>query len=286
MAPSVLRGILFMCIAVSFFPLLNTAVKYLSAELTLIIILWFRFASHLVYATAVFTPGRGMHRLFISSRPKTQITRSLLLLCATCFYVIAISYIPLTTAASISFTSPLMVVALSAPILGERVGIHRWIAVIFGFIGALIIIRPSGDSTHWSVFLVLGTAACYAIYQIMTRALAAHDEAETTTIYSAYVGLAVMSAILPFYWVTPSGWLQWSLLLSLGATGGFGHYLVIKAYQYGPAAVIAPFGYVQLIGATIFGYFVFGDFPDKWTWLGAGVIIGSGLYITYRESRH
>tara|TARA_B100001123_G_scaffold431645_1_gene553407 strand:+ start:273 stop:905 length:633 start_codon:yes stop_codon:yes gene_type:complete len=209
----------------------------------------------------------------------------MLLLLATYLYVVAISYIPLTTAAIISFTSPLMVLALSTPILGERVGIHRWIAVIIGFIGALIIIRPSSDATHWSVFLVLGTAACYAMYQIMTRALASHDEAETTGIYSALVGVVVMSALLPFYWEMPSGWLHWGLLLSLGITGGFGHYLVIKAYERGPAAVIAPFGYVQLIGATIFGYFVFGDFPDRWTWLGAAVIIGSGLYIAYRESR-
>ena len=282
-APNVLRGILYMSVAVSLFPLLNAAVKYLTAELAIAVIIWFRYATHFIYMAASFAPRRGVRRLFTSARLGTQIVRSVLLLVATTLYVIAISHVPLTTAASISFTSPLMVVALSVPFLGERVGAHRWFAVIAGFLGAMVIIRPAGGVTHWSGFLVLGTAACYAVYQIMTRALAAHDKAETTSTYSALVGFLAMSAVMPFVWETPVGWLQWGLLLSLGLSGGFGHYLVVKAYQHGPAAVIAPFAYVQLVGATVLGYIVFGDFPDKWTWLGAAIIIGSGLYIIYRE---
>ena len=283
MVPNVLRGILYMSVAVSLFPLLNAAVKYLTAELAIAVIIWFRYATHLVFMVVGFGPQRGLQRLFTSVRPGTQIVRSVLLLVATTLYVIAISNVSLTTAASISFTSPLMVVALSAPFLGERVGAQRWFAVLAGFVGALIIIRPTGGVTHWTGYLVLVTAACYAVFQIMTRALAAYDEAETTNTYSALVGFLVMSAIVPFIWETPVGWLQWGLLLSLGLSGGFGHYLVVKAYQHGPAAVIAPFGYAQLVGATGLGYIVFGDFPDEWTWLGAAIIIGSGLYVIYRE---
>ncbi len=274
-----------MCLAVALFPLLNAAVKYLSGELALAVIIWFRYATHFLYMILSFAPSRGVRRLFSTTRPGTQIVRSLLLLLATVSHVIAISYVPLTTAASISFTAPLMVTALSVPFLGERVGVHRWLAVIVGFIGAIIVIRPASDVTHWAAFLALATAACYAIYQVMTRALAAYDAPAITITYSAVVGFVVTSLVVPFVWEWPQGWLQWALLLSLGLTGGFGHLFVVRSYQYGPAAVIAPFGYGQLIGATVLGYLVFGDLPDRWTWLGAAVIIASGLYIAHRESR-
>ena len=277
----ILRGILFMCLAVSLFPILNATVKYLSTDYATTQIIWLRYLGHLVFMLLVFMPKRGL-RLLHTSRPGLQIFRSLLLFAATAFYFSALNYIPLANAATISFTSPFIITVLSVLMLGESVGPRRWIAVLIGFVGTVIIIRPGSDFGHWAALLVLGSATSYSFYQIFTRKLSGHDDASTTITFTAVVGVAVSSVVAPFDWITPQGW-DWLLFLSLGFFGGFGHLCVVKSLDYAPASLLAPFGYVQLVGAVLLGYLVFAEFPDFWTWVGAAIIVASGSYIAYRE---
>jgi len=282
--PDILRGILLMCAGVAMFPFMNAAVKLLGARYPAPEIIWARFTGHLLFMVVVFLPRHGL-RLFMTRRPAVQIARSLLMLASNGLYVVAIARVPLATASAIGFTSPLIVTALSVPLLRENVGIRRWSAVIVGFLGALLVIRPGSGLHDPAVLLLLLGSAAYALYQIATRWVGFYDSAETGIVFTALLGALVMSCVLPFFAVLPHGALDIALFCSLGVLGGAGHYLVIRAFQSGPAAVIAPLGYVELLGTATLGYLIFGQFPDLWTWLGALVIIASGLYIAFRERR-
>ena len=282
-----LRGILFMCVtAIVMFPLLNATTKYLlAADYSVVQVMWVRSIVHLAWMLALFLP-RGGWRVLRSARPGVQLLRSALQFVSLALFVIPLAFAPLTTLTMAFFTAPLMVVALSAPMLGERVGPRRWAAVAFGFAGVIVIFRPSGDLLfHWSVFLVLGSAATYALFQILTRRLAAEDDYRTTAIYTIIVSLVVTTVAGPFYWEWPREPLHWAALIGLGFLGGLGHFGVIKAYQYGRASVVGPFDYGQLIGAATIGFLWFGEVIDLWTWLGAAMIVASGLYIARREAR-
>jgi drug/metabolite transporter (DMT)-like permease len=281
---NILRGIMLMCAGVSMFPFMNAAVKLLGAHYPVAQIVWARFTGHLVIMLLVFLPRYG-RRLLATRRPGVQIGRSLLMLVSNMVFVVAIARVPLATASAIGFTSPLIVTALSVPLLHESVGIRRWSAVIVGFAGALLVIRPGAALHDAAVLLVLLSSAAYALYQIATRWVGLYEDAAVGIVFSALLGSLVMTAVLPFVFVMPQSPLDFLLFGSLGLLGGAGHYLVIRAFQYGPAAVIAPLGYVELIGTTILGYAIFGNFPDAWTWLGAAIIIASGVYIAFRERR-
>jgi len=278
------RGILLMCLGVAMFPFLNTCAKLLSADYPLLEIVWARFAGHFVVMTLIFLPTRGW-RLFAAHRPSIQFVRSAFLLGSTLFFIKAISTVPLATASTIGFTTPLMVTALSVPLLHEAVGPRRWAAVAVGFIGVLIVVRPGSGFANPSVLLLVGSAACYALYQIATRRSAQYDDAATGIVYAALIGTVVMSAIVPFDFELPRRWTDYLLFAGLGVFGGFGHYFVTQAFRLGPAALISPLGYVELLGTTVMGYLVFGNFPDLWTWVGAALIVASGIYIAFRERR-
>jgi drug/metabolite transporter (DMT)-like permease len=280
----VLRGILLMCLGVCMFPFLNTAAKLLTADYPITEIVWARFTGHLICVLIVFMPQRGW-RIFAAHRPMVQISRSFLLLASTSLFVSAIGHLPLATASAIGFTSPFIVTALSVPMLREPVGPRRWAAVGIGFIGALIVIRPHASPDSWAALLVLGSACSYGLYQVMTRKGGTHDSAATAIVYAALVGTVVMSAIVPFHFRLPARALDWALFAALGIFGGFGHYFVVRGFQNASAAIIAPFGYIELVGATLLGYAVFGNFPDGWTWVGVAIIVACGVYVGYRERK-
>lgn len=265
------------------FSLLNVAAKALTDEFSVIELLWARTAGHLAFAVVAFGPRHG-RRLFHTRHPAFQLARSLLLLGSTAFNFVALRYIGLATAATINFTAPLIVALLAAPILGERVGALRWVAIGAGFVGVLVVVRPGSDVAQVASLLSLGTAVCYAGYQVLTRRVAATDPPETTVGYSALVGTAVTTMLVPFHWVWPASWAQLGLLLSMGLTGGVGHYMVARAYMWAPASVVSPFNYVQLLGAAATGYLFFGDVPGPALWLGAALIITSGLSIVSVET--
>lgn len=279
-----LRGIAFMCLAVTLFPFLNAAVKALGADYAVQQIIWMRYLGHFILMLLIFMPFHGLN-LFRTQNLGLQATRSLLLLASTSCYFLALSYLPLTTAAAISFTSPFIVTALSAPFLGEKVGQRRWSAIAIGFVGALIIIRPGGTGFHGAELLVICSATFYSFYQIMTRKLTGHDKPATTIMFTAVFGVILTSLVGPFYWQTPSVMpFDWLLFIALGVFGGLGHLFVVKAFQWAEVSVVSPFVYGQLVGAVVLGFFIFGEFPDAWTWIGSAIIIACGAYITYRET--
>jgi drug/metabolite transporter (DMT)-like permease len=280
----VLRGILLMCAGTAMFPFMNTAVKLLTADYPVAEIVWARFTGHMIIMLIVFLP-QYRWTLLRTRRPTVQIGRSVLMLVSNLVFVMAIGRVPLATASAIGFTSPLIVTALSVPLLHESVGWRRWSAVLVGFAGALLVIRPGSGFHHPAVLLLLASAVAYALYLIATRWVSRYDNAATGIIFAALFGSLAMTVMLPFVFVMPRTLWDAALLCSLGLFGGFGHYLIIRAFQLGPAAVIAPLGYVELIGTAALGYLVFANFPDLWTWVGAGVIIASGIYIAFRERR-
>ncbi len=276
------KALLYMLLAVALFPFMNAMVKMLRVDFDPAMIIWARYLSHFVLMLLLFLPWHGW-TLFKSSQPILQTGRSILLLGATVCYFTALGYVPLATAAIIGFTSPFIVTALSIPLLGEQVGWRRWGAVLMGFIGALIVIRPGTAALHPMASLVVVTAICYGLYQIFTRKISASDKAATTITWTALVGALASSAVVPFFWQTPQTAKQIFLLTAAGMVGGLGHYFVVKAFQFAQASFLAPVAYGQIVGATLLGFVLFGELPDGWTWVGTSIIIGCGLYIGYRE---
>jgi len=270
-----------MCAGVCTFPFMNAAVKLLAHRYPAMEITWARFTGHLMVMLVVFLP-QYRWALFRTRRPLVQLGRSALMLVSNLVFVMAIGAVPLATASAIGFTSPLLVTALSVPLLQEQVGWRRWSAVVVGFAGALMVIRPGSGFRDPAVLLILFSSFAYALYQIATR-LVRTDTAATGIIFAALLGSLGMSLAMPFIFVMPRSLLDMVLFVTLGLLGGAGHYMVIRAFQLGPAAVIAPLGYVELIGSVVLGYLLFGNFPDVWTLLGSGVIIASGIYIAMRE---
>ena len=282
--PSALRGIFFMCLAVALMPIMNAIAKALGAEYPLSQVIWARFAFHFAFMALLFWPRRGW-RLLHTEQPLIQFGRSAIMFASNWFFIAALTTVALATASAIMFTAPLIVTALSVPLLGERVGPRRWAAVAVGFAGALIIIRPGGDALDTGQLLALASAISFGLYQILTRKVAAIDPPETQILYTALIAAAVMSAVIPFDFAMPRLPLHWAMFAALGMIGGVTQYFVIRALQSAPAATVSPYLYGELIGATILGYALFGEFPDGWTWLGAAIIVASGLYVAYREGR-
>jgi drug/metabolite transporter (DMT)-like permease len=279
-----LLGILFMCLAASLFPVMNGLAKLMSQTYSSEQVVWARTISHLVFIMALFVPQSGWG-IVITRRPGVQFFRSCMLIASTFLFFSAIKFVPIAQAASISFTAPLIVVMLAGPMLGEKVRLSRVVAVIVGFIGVLVVIRPGSAVFQWASLMIVGSAACFAVYQILTRRVAGFDTAETSAVYSALVGSVLMSIVVPFAWTTPHSVIDTLLLAGLGVVGGLGHYCVARALTYAPANLLSPFQYWQMVGSVIVGYLMFAEIPDAFTWIGAALIIAAGLYVGLREGR-
>jgi drug/metabolite transporter (DMT)-like permease len=271
-----------MVLAALLLPLLNASTKYLSQTYPVLEITWARYAGHFLFMVVAFAPRRGI-QLLASSQPVLQLVRSTLLCASTLVFIAGLASVMLPTATAISFTGPLIVTALSPLVLGEAVGRHRWIAIIIGFIGALVVVRPGLDPSYEGALLIFAAAFAAALYQLLTRKLAAHDPAETSITYIALAGFVLTSIPLPFIWQTPVTVWDALVFAALGFFGGFGHYFLVRAFELAPAPVVAPLNYGQLIGATLLGVVVFEQLPDVWTWLGAAIIAGSGLFMLWGE---
>ena len=281
----ILAGILFMCGAGLLFPIMSGFAKFLGESgYSSLQVSWARAFGHIVFMLAFFVPRFGL-RMLKTRRPMIQLTRSTMLFMSNATNFFAITFIPLAKTASISLMAPLLVVPLARLILGERSTAGRMVALGVGFAGVLIIIRPGTELFHWASLFALASAAGYAVYQVLTRRIAGIDPPETSAIYSSVVGGFGMFLVLPFVWRTPESLRDILYFCSLGVIGALGHYLVARALTNAPANIIAPFQYMQLIGSVAVGYFFFGDFPDVLTWLGAAIIVGSGLYIGWSQTR-
>ena len=278
-----MHGIGFVIFMTICFSSLDASAKYLSNELPLWVLLWGRYVFNFLFVALFFIRGAPAD-ILRTSKIKLQILRSILLVASTLTFWLALMFLPLVDCVVVLFVSPILVTMLAAPLLGESVGRHRWIAVIIGFVGVMVVMRPGFTIFDWMSILPLITALFYAGVQISTRILGRTDGALTTLLYSSAGGAIISTIGVLFFWVTPSLG-QWFVLGWLGFLGALGHYLMIKAYEIAPASLLAPFDYTTLIWATILGFIAFGDLPDTWTVLGALIIMSSGLYLIRRESR-
>jgi len=274
-------GVAFQLTALAVFDCMDTMLKLLTARYAVPQLMWARFLFGLIAAAIAIrvVTGRFPWR---SHAPVLQAVRSLLLAACNLLFSTALAHLPLTDCTAIGFASPLFTVALAAVWLRERVGPRRWLGVAIGFVGVLIALRPpfltGGTPMHWAALLPLGTAAMFAVYQILTRKLATIDDPRTTILHTNFAGALVASAFQPMVWVAPSG-ADWAMLIALGLLGAVGHGLLVLAYARAPASLLAPMSYTQLIWAALAGVLVFADWPDGMTLVGAVVIALGGVLV-------
>lgn len=271
-----------MVAAVGMFTLMDAIAKYLAHWYPVPGIVWARYVANVALLLAWFA-ARGELRRLRTVRPGIQFARGLLLAGATLFYFTSLSVLPLADAAAIAFVLPLFIAALAAPMLKERLDAPRLLAIVAGFAGALIIVRPGSATFTLYALLPMAMALCNALYQILTRKVAGVEHPFTSLIWGAIVGAVLMSAVVPFAWKTPDQALHWALLGALGVLASIGHYLLIRAYDYAPATLLAPYTYSGLVWAMLLGLAVFGNFPDGWSLMGMAVIVASGLFLANRQ---
>ena len=270
-----------MSAAVLCFSVLDSLSKYLSRYYAVPFLIWARYAVHLVLMAVIFVPQRGA-ALVQTSQPGPQILRSVLLVVTSLLFVSGLRYLPIAEATSIMFLTPLLMTALSAPLLHEKVDLRDWVGVAIGFVGVLIVVRPSGALLTAAILLPLGAVICNSLYQMMTRKMRAADSSTTTNFITGVVGTVVMSFALPFFGKTPT-LIHGLMMVAMGAAAATGHALLIRAYRYAAPAVVGPFSYAQLLWASLLGYLVFREFPDPLTMFGMAVIVASGLFVTYHN---
>lgn len=270
--------------SVVFFSVGDLLAKYLTRFYPIPLIVWARFACHLLLVIALLGPRHG-RVLVRTARPLTQIVRGVLLLLGSLFFIGALKYMPLAEATAIAYLAPLLVTLMSVIFLKEKVELARWVAIFCGFIGVLIIIRPGSGIFTWAALLPIGNAISFATYQILTRRLAGLESPYTSIFYVGLVGTALLSAAVPSIWTPPQSPSHLALFGAIGLLGVLGHLILIKAYDHAPASRLAPFSYSQLIWVAAIGYFAFGDFPDGWSLLGIAVLVASGVYIASHQRR-
>jgi drug/metabolite transporter (DMT)-like permease len=279
-----LVGIGLMCAAVAQFACLDTTAKYLNAEMDSLEIVWARYTFAFLLTAVVSNPVT-QPRLLRTKRPALQVIRSLLLIVATAGNFLALRWLQLDEVLSIIFTFPFIVAIVSGPMLGEWLGWRRWCAIAVGFGGVLLITRPGLGGMHPAALFSLVATIAYGFYAVITRIVARTDSNQTSLFYSNLVGALVMLLVIPFIWHPPGSWVTWLMLIAIGALGSSGHYCLIAGHKLAPASVLSPFIYTQLIWVVILGYVVFDHVPNRWTMVGAAVVIASGLYLLYRERR-
>jgi drug/metabolite transporter (DMT)-like permease len=279
-----LIGIALMCCAVALFACLDTTAKYLNTQMDSLQIAWARYTSAFLLTLIVSNP-LTQPGLLRTGHLKLQITRSLLLVAATVGNFLALRWMQLDEVLSIIFTFPFVVAIVSGPMLCEWIGWRRWSAVGFGFAGVLLIVRPGFGTMHPAALFSLAATISYGFYAVITRIVARTDSNQTSLLYGNMIGALVMLPVLPFVWSAPSDWVIAAMMLATGALGSLGHFCLISGHKLAPASVLSPFVYTQLIWVVILGYLVFDHVPTGWTLGGASMVIGSGLYLLYRERK-
>lgn len=257
--------------------------KYLSGFYPIILIVWARYLVHTLLMAGIFLPQSGL-RVLRTKRPLLQVLRALCLLAVSLLFTTGLMYMPLAEATSVIFLAPLLVTALSLPLLGERVSVGQWVAVSVGFIGVLIIVHPGGSLFTPAVLLPLSAALCFSLYQLLTRRLSEVDSATTSNFLAGLVNTLAMSALVPFFWQVPS-WHHGLMMLALGGFGMAAHLLLTHSFRHAAPALLAPFGYVQIVFAGLLGLLVFGHMPDTTALTGILIICLSGLAAAWQSRR-
>jgi drug/metabolite transporter (DMT)-like permease len=278
-----LAGIALVLMGYLMFTVIDSCAKWLSQSgLPTTEVVFVRYAGQLLLVSALFLPARGS-ALLATHRPWLEVARGLCLFASTVANFVAILFLPLTVTASISFTMPLMVCALSIPLLGETVGWRRWAAIVVGFIGVVIIVQPGTAAFQPAALLSLLAALFSALYMLLTRKLAGVDAVTTQQFYAALIATA---CVLPFAfggWKWPSDAAGWSAFVMIGTAALIGHQVLTIAHRFAPASVLAPFAYAHIIFMTASSWLIFNQPPDVWIYVGAPIVIASGLYIWLRE---
>ena len=283
-------GAAFLVASLCVLSVLDTSGKWLQqpglhhAGVTLAVVCLFRYAVHAVLLSAYAWHTRA-DRTWKTAAPVTQLSRGVMMVLSTLFFFKTLSAIPLAEATAINFTAPLITMVLAPYFLGERLQLSRWISVIAGLAGVLIVLRPGIKVDGMGALLALLTVLCFSFYQIATKRVA-HEDPIVTNLWAGWVGTIIMAAAMPWLWRSPSLDLTgWAVLLSTGVTGMIGHLLQVNAYKYAPANALAPYAYFQIISAVGMGWIVFRQLPDALSYVGVGVIIAAGLYAIVAERK-
>jgi drug/metabolite transporter (DMT)-like permease len=275
------RGIALILASTVFLGASDVTAKYLSATLPSVEIAWIRFLVFALIMSPAMLPGSPLYALH-SGRPGLQVMRGVALLGSSLFFISGLRYLPIAEASATGFVSPLFVTALSIVFLRESVGMRRWLATAVGLIGVLIILRPGSSAFHPAAFFPIVSALAWACTLIMTRMMSGREHAITTMTYSSIVGVCILSLLVPLVWVAPS-WHDILFGIFIGVASTAGQWIVVLAFRYADASVLAPFSYTQLLWVSVLGFMIFGEVPDIWTVTGAAFIVASGLYTAHRE---
>ncbi|POA90335.1 Threonine/homoserine efflux transporter RhtA [Pseudomonas sp. NFPP10] len=277
------KGIVLIVLATFLFASHDALSKYLSGFFPVIMVVWARYLIHTLLMAGIFLPQSGL-RVLRSKRPLLQLLRALCLLSTSLLFTSALLFIPLAEATAVNFLAPVLVTALSVPLLGEQVTRGQWLAVICGFVGVLIIVHPGGELFTPAVLLPFCSALFFCFYQLLTRKLAEHDSPTTSNFFAGLCNTLVMTALVPFFWQTP-GFLHGLLMLALGACGMSAHLFLTQAFRHAAPALLAPFGYCQIVFAGLLGWLLFGHAPSLITQVGIIVICLSGLAAAWQQRR-
>ncbi|MGH8670177.1 MAG: DMT family transporter [Burkholderiales bacterium] len=277
-----LTGIALVSLTYVIFTLLDGSAKWLVGSVPVIVVVWLRFLTHAVFASALLLPVKG-RALFRTNHLRWHLVRGAMFCAMTGINFWALQFLQLAVTSAIFFIVPILIALMAAPMLGEKLDAGRWVAIVAGFAGVLVIVNPAGAGFHPAMLLSLVNATLYALFNLTTRHLAAYDPPETIQYLPAVVASALLAPFALAGWEGPVTWLEWAVLCLLGVLGGLGHYLLALARRYAPATVIAPFLYQQVIYMALFGYLMFGDVPSPGVWIGAAIVIASGLYLFARE---
>ncbi len=275
------RGIALILASTVFLGASDVTAKYLSATLPSIEIAWIRFLVFALIMSPAMLPGSPLYALR-TERKALHLMRGVALLASSLLFISGLRFLPIAEASATGFVSPLFVTALSIVFLNEKVGVRRWLATAVGLFGVLIILRPGTGAFHPAAFFPIVSALAWACTLIMTRMMSGREHAMTTMAWSSIAGVGVVSALVPFAWVAPS-WHDILFGIFIGVASTAGQWIVVLAFRYADASVLAPFSYTQLLWVSILGFLIFGEVPDIWTVLGAAFIVGSGLYTAHRE---
>ena len=280
--PNTMIGIGLMLAAMAVLPGIDVIAKFMGEGGTPVLqIVWARLTFGALLTLPFALPTTGLSGL-LPSRPFYHGLRACLLIAATFFFFWSLKFLPIADALAIFFVQPLVVTALSPLILKEHVGPRRWAAVAVGFVGTMIIIRPGFGTLNPGALLALASGTSLALYFLMTRRIAGSQKAIVTTFHTNLLGAAITSALVPLVWITPSP-TDWLLFVSLATIANIGHYCIVRAYDHAEASLLAPLAYTEMVTSTIMGLIFFGDFPDRWTFLGVAILITCAIYISYRE---
>jgi drug/metabolite transporter (DMT)-like permease len=283
--PPIVAGVLLFTLGLSFIALADAMAKVLGQSMASPQVVWLYLVSVLIALMGYFAVRRqNLRRLAKTQRPGLQIARALTILGSLSFIFASLQFLPLAEATVINFTGPLFMVALAGPMLGEKVGWRRWAAVLVGLAGAMIVVRPGSAVFQWAALLPIGSALFFALFQLITRKLAGQDSALTTLLYTQVLAALGASVAVPFFW-TPVAMPELVLAFAAGCVGLAAHLCMFNAFRLADASLLAPINYTRIVASVVLGYLMFGDLPDLYTIAGGAVIIGSGLFVIWRESQ-